>query len=120
MKYITIKEIVDLVASDVPDIDSRIQRIFEWHYDTQLTIAKWILGLAASLAGGLLLAFFKESGEIEMSSYWMLSVPVIIFIFGWIRLKNLNTVHKQYVSALKLSNSFQKIKTFVKRYRQEL
>ncbi len=49
MQDISIRELIDLVTAQVSDSESRIQRVYEWHFEREMTICKWVLGVAVSL-----------------------------------------------------------------------
>ena len=46
MRDITVREIIDLVASEVPTAESRIEKMFDWYFQRDMTITKWVLGAA--------------------------------------------------------------------------
>jgi hypothetical protein len=56
MKDISVKDLADLVVSEVPEADSRIEKLFDWHFQRDTMITKWILGIAASLGVTTLLS----------------------------------------------------------------
>ena len=74
MKDITLKEIIDLVDSDVPEAELRIEKMFDWHFQRDMTITKWVLGAAASLSVAVLVAFSKA--ELNLKWWQILIVGV--------------------------------------------
>ena len=66
MRTIYLRGLIDLVAGDVAGSETRIQTIFEWRFDREMNIAKWALGLAASLTIGVLIAFFRGGPSIAL------------------------------------------------------
>ena len=118
MKDLEITQLIDLVVSDVPDAEGKIQKMFEWHYDRVMTLTQWILGATASLVVAVLVAFFRA--ELELL-WWQ---TLIIFAaalgtgsYGIYRLFELRSLHKQYVAALKLYCGLKAMRPFLLRYR---
>jgi phosphatidylglycerophosphate synthase len=121
VKYLTIKEIIDLVVGEIPDAESKIQKMFEWYLEREKLIITWILGVAASLFVSVLVAFFKKEINLE----WWLTILIIICslgtaLYGVIRVYRLRSMNAQFVSALKLFSNFNKISQFLLRYRDEM
>lgn len=118
MKDITLKEIIDLVDSDVSDAESRIERMFDWHFQRDMTITKWVLGAAASLSIAVLVAFFKA--ELSLS-WWQIVIVGICALasstYGIYRIARIRSLHRQFVSTLKLYSEFSRIRPFIRRYR---
>ncbi len=121
MKYLKIKEIIDLVVGEVPDAESKIQKMFEWYLEREKLIITWMLGAAASLFISVLIAFFKKEIELE---WWQTSLIIIFSLgtafYGVIRVYHIRSMNAQFVSALKLLSNFKKISQFLIRYRDEM
>lgn len=121
MKYLTIKEIIDLVAGEVPDAESKIQKMFEWYLEREKLIITWILGAAASLFISVMVAFFKS----ELKLQWWQTLLIIICslgtgVYGMIRVYHMRSMNSQFVSALNLFSNFKQISQFIIRYRNEM
>lgn len=119
MKDISIKDLLDLVISEVPDAETRIQQMFDWHFQRNMMIIKWIMGAVASLVIAALVAYFKA--EIKLN--WWQATIVIFFplsgsTYGIYRLYHIRSMHRQFVSALKIYNELKKIFPFIHRYRE--
>ncbi|MDD5168128.1 MAG: hypothetical protein PHN75_04860 [Syntrophales bacterium] len=119
MKDISIKELIDLATSDVPDGDARIEKMFDWHFQRNMMIAKWIMGAVASLSIAALLGYFKA--EIDLN-WWQSIVAIVLPLsastYGFYRLYHIRSMHRQFVSALKIYNELKKIAPFISLYRE--
>lgn len=119
MKDISIRDLLDLVTADVPDAESSIQQMFDWHFQRNMMIAKWIMGAVASLLIATLLAYFKA--EIEFN-WWQAAFAIALLIsastYGFYRIYHIRSMHRQFVSALKIYNELKKIGPFISRYRE--
>lgn len=121
MKDITINELVDLVQSDVPESESKLETMFQWNFEREMSIIKWLIGGAASITVAVLIALLK--GEITISGWQIFGVVISAltsFGYGIYRLYQLREVHKQYVSALKLYCELKSIAPFINKYREAL
>ena len=121
MKDLTLKELEDLVISELPDSEKHIQQMFDWHFQRDMTITKWVLGAAASLFIAVLIAFFR--GELTVA-WWQPAIvilsSILSFIYGISRLIQMRNLHKQFVSSLRLLTELKKILPFIKKYREAL
>jgi len=118
MRDLTVKDLLDLVVADVPDASGRVQKIFEWHFDRVKTIAQWVLGAAASLFVSSLIPFFKA--ELKLT-WWQI---LLLFLsaagtasYGIYRLWQLRSLHREFVTALKLHCELKEMRPFFLRYR---
>lgn len=118
MKDISIKDLADLVVSNIPEADSRIEKIFDWHFQRDTMITKWILGAAASLAVSLFIAFYKSENAPNWQVTCLLcTLPLATSSYGIYRLVQMRSIHKQFVSALRIYNDLKRIKPFIEKYR---
>jgi hypothetical protein len=119
MRDISIKDLLDLVTADVPDAENNIQQMFDWHFQRNMMVAKWIMGAVASLFVAALLAYFKA--EIKLN-WWQAVLAIGILLsastYGFYRLYQIRSMHRQFVSALKIYNELKKIAPFISRYRE--
>ena len=119
MKDIAIKDIIDLVDSNVPDAELRIEKMFDWHFQRDMTITKWVLGAAASLSVAVLVAFSKA--ELNLSWWEMIVIAICALAsstYGIYRIVRIRSLHSQFISTLKLSSEFNRIRPFIRRYRE--
>ena len=119
MKDISIKDIIDLVDSDVPDAESRIEKMFDWHFQRDMTITKWVLGASASLTVAVLVAFSKA--ELNLSLWQIITVSICALsssTYGIYRIVRIRSLHRQFVSTLKLYSEFNRIRPFIRLYRE--
>ena len=119
MKDIAIRDIIDLVASEVPNAESRIEKMFDWHFQRDMTITKWVLGAAASLSVAVLVAFSKA--ELNLSLWQIIIVAACALAsstYGIYRIVRIRSLHRQFVSTLKLHSEFSRIRPFIRPYRE--
>jgi hypothetical protein len=122
MNDLSIKDLIDLVASKVEEADNHVKQIFEWEHSRRLEIIKWQLAASVALFIPVLVSFFK--GEISSSMpIWL--VPVALFgcillaITGFMKLSGMRKWQRNYVSSIKLLADLKEITPFIKRYRSQ-
>jgi len=121
MKDISIKDLQDLVIAGVDDADSRLEQMFKWHFEREMTITKWVLGTAATLAVGLLVAYFKT--EIRPSLWQSIGLgllPLATSSYGFYRFLRTRSIHRQFISALRIYTLLKSIRPFIVMYRNRL
>ncbi|TGK68399.1 hypothetical protein EHQ27_14050, partial [Leptospira wolffii] len=67
MKNIRIIDLIELVENEVPEVEKKIEKIFDWKSSRTIELAKWILGFSATLFITFLIALYK--GEISNQGY---------------------------------------------------
>lgn len=121
MRDLTISDLVDLVVADCPDAGDRIEKMFDWHFERSMSVCRWALGAAASIAIGVIAAL--STGDLSFTPREAATVIVLAlasFTYGVFRLRRLSMLQKQFVAALKLHAELSKISPFVRAYREEL
>lgn len=120
MKDVSLKELIDLIEADVPESESKIEKMFEWHFNRSLTVAKWIWGLAASLFIALLASYFKEEIKIEVwQTIGIIFLSLATASYGFFKMYQIRSIQKQFVSSLKIYSSLKKIFPFIILYRRK-
>jgi hypothetical protein len=119
MQRMPIKDIIDMIASDVSEPDKRIEKMFDWEHGRNIEVVKWILGASAAIFVAILVAFFK--GDVK-SPDWQLPVGLISSFlsgtYGLYRLRQMRKSYRNYIASLQLLSEFKRIETFLKRYRR--
>lgn len=120
MRDVSINDLADLVVSDVPDSDKRIEKMFDWHFTREMEVTRWILGVAATVGAALLVAVFKA----EISPGWrqavfLLALPSVTASYGLFRLYRARAIHRQFVVALRIHSRLRQVRPFLVRYRKE-
>jgi hypothetical protein len=119
MERMPIREIIDMVISDVADPDERLEKMFDWEHERNIEVIKWILGASAAIFVAVLAAFFK--GDVKAPA-WQLPAGLISSLlsgtYGLYRLRQMRKSYRNYVGALRLLSEFKRIETFLKRYRR--
>ena len=118
MRDISIRELIDLVTAQVSDSESRIQRVYEWHFEREMTICKWVLGLAVSLGLSLLVALFKPGSTVSswQAVVWAVSI-IFTAAYGLFRLQRMRAIHKQFIASLRIHAELSKVGPFLRKYR---
>jgi hypothetical protein len=84
-----------------------------------MTITKWVLGVAASLSVAVLVAFSRA--ELNISWWQILIVAICViasFTYGIYRILRIRSLHKEFVATLKLYSEFNRIRPFIRLYRE--
>lgn len=119
MRDVSINDLADLVISDIPEPDKRIEKMFDWHFARDLEVTRWVLGVAATVGGALLIAVFKS----EISANWwqvllLTAIPALTASYGFFRLIRARSIHRQFVVALHIHSKLRRIRPFLMRYNQ--
>ena len=121
MRELSMKELIDLVVAEVPQAETRIQKMFEWHFERVKITSQWVLAAAASLSISVLVAFFKA--ELKLV-WWQTTLIVFLAVatatYGVYCLWQLRSLNRQFVAALKLYCEFKRMKTFLVEYRKQM
>lgn len=118
MQDISIRELIDLVTAQVSDSESRIQRVYEWHFEREMTICKWVLGVAVSLGIAFIVGLLKENSAIGFGTT-VVVVTAITFTaaYGFFRLHRMRAIHQQFIASLRLHAELSKVGPFLRKYR---
>ena len=121
MRELSMKELIDLVVAEVPEAETRIQKMFEWHFERVKITSQWVLAATASLSISVLVAFFKA--ELKLV-WWQTTLIVFLAVatatYGVYCLWQLRSLNRQFVAALKLYCEFKRMKTFLFEYRKQI
>jgi hypothetical protein len=119
---LSIEDLINLVASGVPDPVSRIERVFEWDHSRRIEVVKWLLAASIALFIPVVVAYLKGDIISVRSSWWMFALlfcSVLLAVLGLGLLYRTRRIHRSYVFTLSLLGELQKISTFLQRYREE-
>lgn len=128
MKTIQIRHLIDLVAGDVKEGESRIEQVFKWRFERDLVVVRWLLGLAASLFVAVMVAYFRVGIGNEEFAFGFFGVELLGALllalasgtYGIYRLSQLRRLHEQYIAALKLYGRLLGIRDFIHLYRRRM
>ena len=81
MKDITFKELADLAVTEVADPYSIIENMFQWYFDREMMIVKWLLGAAASVSVALLISYYRHEFNVEL---WQIIIGIAITIASFL------------------------------------
>ncbi|NQT89468.1 hypothetical protein HQ560_22050 [bacterium] len=116
MRDIAIGDLVELVSSNVRDGESRIEKMFEWHSERDMTITKWAMGAAASLVALVVGALLTAE---TAPTWWHAALLVLLALgsasYGIYRLRRFRSIHRQFVAALSLYSQLKSIVPVINR-----
>lgn len=127
MRTIQLRHLIDLVASNVEKGEAGIEKVFQWHFERDIAIVKWALGLAASLFIATLIAYFRAnsgSSGASASQYTVIELLGAMAIaassatYGIYRMVRLRKLQEQYIAALTLYGRLKVIREFIQSYRR--
>lgn len=124
MVQLTIRDLIDLVASGVPNPESRLEKVYDWAHARRLELVKWLLASAVALSAPVVIALAR--GDLGLSgshSIWWLALTLFgavgIAVAGAFMLVQTKRRYRAYLAAQALLGEIRKIAPFLERYRQE-
>lgn len=131
MVKLTIRDVIDLVASEVPNPESRLEKVYDWAHARRLELVKWLLAtgvalfapVVVALARGELIQSGSGSSSGSGSQLWLgltLFGAVSISIAGLVVLIQTRRRYRAYLASQALLGEIRKIAPFLERYRKEL
>ena len=122
MNDLSVKDLVDLVASEVKEADDHVKQIFEWEHSQRIELIKWQLTASVALFIPVLISFFK--GEISNNMpVWLVPVAlfgcVLLAISGFMQLYGMRKWQRNFVATIKLLADLKGISSFIKKYREQ-
>jgi hypothetical protein len=122
MIKLSIRDLIDLVASGVPNPEARLEKVFEWAHARRLELVKWILAAAVALFAPVVVALLRGELGTGVSRWWIISTlfgSVAVGVAGGLMLFRTRRAYKTYLAAQALLSEVNKISSFLERYRQE-
>jgi len=117
VRDLQLRDLLDLISSDVSDPEDRVFQMYAWHFEHAMTAVKIVLGAAASLFVAVLVAFFKRDIKVP---WWESTAAVIATflatVYGVYVFLGLRKIHKQYVATLRLLGNVKGLSSFMKLY----
>lgn len=123
MVKLSIRDLIDLVASGVPNPELRLEKTYEWSHARRLELVKWILAAAVALFAPLAVGYFREEFGKTISPAWALGAmggSAALAVLGITILMMTGRAYRSYLAAQALLGEIRKIAPFLDRYRQEL
>jgi hypothetical protein len=124
MIRLTIRDLIDLVASGVPNPESRLEKVYDWAHARRLELVKWLLASAVALFAPVMIALARgDLGPGASGSIWWLASAlfgaVSLAVAGAFMLVQTRRRYRAYLAAQALLGEIRKIAPFLQRYRQE-
>ncbi|MBK9240906.1 MAG: hypothetical protein IPL75_11725 [Acidobacteria bacterium] len=123
MVKLSIRDLIDLVASGVPNPEARLEKAYEWSHARRLELVKWILAAAIALFVPLAVGYFREEFGKTIPAWWALGAMVAaaaLAVLGITMLILTGRAYRSYLAAQSLLGEIRKIAPFLDKYRQEL
>ena len=118
MRDIDVRDLLDLVVSEVDDPHQKLSQLYLWKYDHAMTAAKSITAAGITFLIGLVLAVLQAKSNIAdsevIAGFIGAGVIVIIGIIQYVRLR---VIYKQFVAAHYLLSEVARMRPFLQLYR---
>ncbi len=105
-----LSDIVALVLAGTPAIEERIEQSYEWRRQRGVEVAKWVLGVAASLAAGTVLSFLTADPK---PSPWLVLISLVLAsvagVYGLGLLVELRSLENECLAAQVLAARLSKV-----------
>ncbi len=121
MTGLTVRDIIDLVASEVPDPEARLEKIFEWAHTRNLELAKWFLALAAGLLAAVAVGVLKVDPTARISAAVLRLTLFAAAMFaggGLLIIARGKRIYRAHLAAQALLGEITKIRSFIELYRE--
>jgi O-antigen/teichoic acid export membrane protein len=103
MEDLRIRDLIDMVASGVADIEEHIRQMYDWHFERGMTAAKGTVGLAASLLIAVVVAYLQQQIKADL---WVTIVGLIFAVatatYGVYRYQKLRDLPREFSASLSL------------------
>lgn len=113
------RNILELAASDEPDAGDHLRQVFLWKHERDMTAAKALAGVGASLFIGLLVA--SSQTKINASKTQLIfdyGSATLLILLGVLRFSVGASLHQRYLASLHLLRTAQNIRSFLARYEE--
>jgi hypothetical protein len=118
MRDLSIRNLMDMAAADLPDGEHAIEKMFEWHFDRVKTVSQWVLGAAASLSIVVIAALVEAKVKLPA---WLITTIMVVATcsgaYGIYALRQLRSLNHHFVAALGLYAKLRGMRDFIRRYR---
>src|SRR6266567_7229507 len=120
MRDIDVRDLLDLVVSDVADPHEKLSQLYLWKYDYAMTAAKATTAAGATFLVGLILALMQVkphlTSRIIIAGFVGAGVLILVGILQYIRLR---IIYKQFVAAHYLLSEVVKMREFLQLFRSD-
>jgi hypothetical protein len=117
MQSLSIRDLLDMATADVDNAPERIEEMYRWHFEREMTAIKLTLGAAATLLATLVIAHFE--GKIAAPRWQTIGALAGAFLtgsYGAYRYWQLRRIQRQFVAALRLYTALQRSSDFLRLY----
>jgi hypothetical protein len=119
MRTITIRQLIDLVEGGSPSSESCIQKVFEWQFERNISVVRWALGVAASLAIAITASYFSSEQVVSAWEFGFgLFFSFLSATYGVYILVRLRLISTQFTAAVSLYSKLKRIDEFILKYRR--
>lgn len=120
MANLNVGDLIAIVAADAPDVEKRLEKVFEWQHSRDLEIVKWLLTVSGALAVPMIVSVFKE--EMKAPRWEIGAAFALAVILGGVaamRLWEMGRLQSDYLASMTLVSRLVSIRTFLIRTRAE-
>jgi hypothetical protein len=113
-----VADVLDLAAAQSSDAEERLQTLFEWDLERTMTSVRMLFVVAGALLIALLAALIRDDTNLET---WHIATIVgsagLLAGVAWSTLRRTRHLHREFLAALQLLNSAQRLGPLLARYR---
>jgi hypothetical protein len=118
VRTLEVADVLDLAAAQSSDAEERLQKLFEWDFERTMTSVRLLFAVAGSLLIALLAALIHDDAKLEI---WHIATIVgsagLLAAVAWSMLRRTRELHREFLAALGLLNSAQRLGPLLARYR---
>jgi hypothetical protein len=121
VRNLQLSHIVDLVLHETAEPEKRLEKLFDWYVQRWLEIAKWLLGIAATITAALIVALVTKPDVISRVTIgFTLFSAIVSALAGFGAILVAYHANTHFVVSLSLLGRLQKVKPFLIKYRQSI
>ncbi|MDQ4125503.1 MAG: hypothetical protein M3134_07890 [Actinomycetota bacterium] len=102
MKDLSLSSLIKVVAA-TEDPQMRVEKMYEWHFERAMAVARVWLAVSGTTFAALLVAFLDDAARLPA---WKVAGPLafaaLAALHGGVLLHRVRKIHNEYVSSLDL------------------
>lgn len=114
MNELTLRDLMNLASSDVPEAEERLEKMYEWYFDKQMAVAKLYLGAAGSILAAIVVGVLQDKID---TSLWSLGGLIVLAAitasYGLLLFSRLRRIHGAFIDSLVLYRTFAEVSDFL-------
>ncbi len=114
-----IRDLLDLVESNAPEPEKRVEKTFDWRHERLLEVAKWALGAAGALAATLVTSEIKAEFKVGVAiQVALLGFSIFAAVSGIVAFVRGARLQRNYAASLSLLARLTEFRELIRRYRR--